>query len=111
VWIASLEAEEARRSGKHEGMQTRSSPKPGYRKPVDAPREAAYRLKVALDAARDSLNAERAQTARVTRLLGEAVQVLEEQQRLAKRQEILTDGYSDALTSLLGPSDTSQIDN
>lgn len=76
---------------------------------VEATREAAFRLKIALDAARDALNAERAQTRQVTKVLAETVAMLAEQQRLTDRADELTNGYADALTQLLGPEDVGSV--
>lgn len=107
VWVSSLELEESRR------RQRRGRKAPGTSaartEPSGNEADAAYVLKVSLDLARDALRAERIQTARITRLLKEAVTSLEEQQRLAERADRLTEGYSDALTSLLAPGDPSEV--
>ena len=65
---------------------------------------AALHLKVALDVAREALRAERAQTAKVTKALAQAVALLESTQDQADRLDALAEGYSEALTQVLAPT-------
>ncbi|TPG17163.1 hypothetical protein EAH86_10395 [Pedococcus bigeumensis] len=64
---------------------------------------------MALDASRDALRAQRKQTAIVTDLLAQAVAALQSQERLTAQADDLTEGYSEALTQLLSPSDPSAL--
>ncbi|WP_140740123.1 hypothetical protein [Pedococcus bigeumensis] len=98
VWVSSLRAEIERRSG---------GPVRAARSHHDA--HAAHALKVALDASRDALRAQRKQTAIVTDLLAQAVAALQSQERLTAQADDLTEGYSEALTQLLSPSDPSAL--
>lgn len=97
VWPDSAEARQ--RVGRH-----RSSRSPEREARETGLRDDVYRLKIALDVARDSLRAERTQTARVTDLLARTVAALSEQQQLAIRADELAEGYSTILTDLLGPT-------
>jgi hypothetical protein len=72
---------------------------------VDAARAAAQQMKVSLDLSREALRAERTQTRKITRALADTVALLEEQQRLADQADAVADGYANALTQLLSPSD------
>jgi hypothetical protein len=70
---------------------------------------AALHLKVALDLAREALKVERAQSAKITKTLAQAVALLEATQDQASRLDAITDGYSEALTQLLAPADTDSL--
>lgn len=70
---------------------------------------AALHLKVALDLAREALKVERAQSAKITKTLAQAVALLEATQDQASRLDAITDGYSEALTQLLAPADADSL--
>lgn len=99
VWLESLEAEQQRRVA----LPGRSKPRRQIPDNPDALRDDAFRLKVALDAARDQLARQREQTRRVTRLLAETVAALQEQQELAQEADRITEAYSTLATTQLAP--------
>jgi 1,6-anhydro-N-acetylmuramate kinase len=66
-------------------------------------RDDVLRLKIALDAARDVIAQERKQSRRLARLLADAVESLQEEQRLADAAEIITEQYASIVTTHLMP--------
>lgn len=99
VWLESLEAEQQRRSA----IPAQSKPQRRTYDDPDALRDDVFRLKAALDAARDQLARQREQTRRVTRLLADTVAALQEQQELAQEADRITEAYSTLATTHLAP--------
>lgn len=122
---ASLVAEVERRRRVKEGAKVRTDPgdargsskgdaadrgsKTRRDRRGDSATAAALRMKIALDQARDALKHERAQTAKVTRVLAETVAMLQEQQRLTQQADDLAARYADAVTQLLTPTDLGEM--
>lgn len=112
VWRESLTAEQARREvveqqpavgGRHTpDSRTRRESARGGREPGSAQSAwvAVQELKVALDVAREALRRERAQSARLAQTLADLLRAERDQGR---RLDEIAQGYSDALTQLLGP--------
>jgi hypothetical protein len=98
VWASSIEDEVNRRE-RGDKRGSRPSQNDG----------AVQALKIALDASRDALRAQRRHTAQITDLLAQAVAALQAQERLTAQADELADGYSGALTQLLSPDDLSGL--
>ena len=124
VWRGSLAAEQERRDAatRQPPLRTRreadSAPKEAVRRPYRPARDSAepgtapsawaavQELKVALDVARDALRSERAHSARLTQVLAD---LLKSQQEQGRRLDAIAQGYSDALTQLLGPDSAEDL--
>jgi hypothetical protein len=116
VWEGSLQEEISRRTAKrHITDQPAADPGPDVSKP-SKPRgqvirsareatavEAALRLKISLDTAREALRRERQVNKRLTTLLAAATAELQAAQTQADRLDDIAVGYSEALTQFLIP--------
>lgn len=98
VFVASLESLEARRTS------DRSNPERAM--PVLAEtllRDDAYRMKMALDVARDQIAQQRLQNEKLTGLLADAVDALKAEQAMARETERITEEYAAIATNHLAP--------
>jgi len=66
-------------------------------------KDDAYRLKIALDVARDHVGRQRQQNERLTALLAQAVAALQEEQALAREADRITEEYATIATNHLAP--------
>lgn len=98
VFIASLESWEADHAGRRSGpRRLRSSD-------VEAVlRDDAYRMKLALDTARDQLTKQRLQNEKLAGLLADAVAALQAEQAMARETERITEEYAAIATNHLAP--------
>jgi hypothetical protein len=98
VFIASLESWEADHAGRRSGPpRPRSSD-------VDAVlRDDAYRMKLALDTARDQLTKQRRQNEKLAGLLADTVAALQTEQAMARETERITEEYAAIATNHLAP--------
>lgn len=98
VYLASLEAREERQADSRSPGQTSRHP------PTEAGlRDDAYRLKLALDVARDQVAGQRKQNERLASLLADAVLALQQEQALAREAEQITEAYATIATTHLAP--------
>lgn len=98
VFVASLESWEADRDG-HRG----GPPRQRSSAAEEALRDDAYRLKLALDVARDQLSKQRLQNEKLTGLLADAVATLQAEQVMARESERITEEYAAIATNHLAP--------
>ncbi|SOJ58151.1 hypothetical protein MSIMFB_05631 [Mycobacterium simulans] len=99
VFISSLESWESDHAGRRSGP-----PRP---RPSDAEavlRDDAYRMKLALDAARDQLAQQRLQNEKLAGLLADAVAALQAEQAMAREAERITEEYATIATNHLAPN-------
>jgi len=115
VWESAIAEESKRRATAKQQMAKGTRSTGNVSKPDDAraPRhpvqEEVLVLKVQLDAARDALRKERRANQRLVRLLAEAVAEIQEAQTQADRVDAMADAYSEVLTQLGTPDDTSTL--
>lgn len=99
VFIASLESWEADHAGRRRSGLSRS-------RSFDAEavlRDDAYRMKLALDTARDQLTKQRLQNEKLAGLLADAVAALQAEQAMAREAERITEEYAAIATNHLAP--------
>ncbi|WP_143537911.1 MULTISPECIES: hypothetical protein [unclassified Rhodococcus (in: high G+C Gram-positive bacteria)] len=94
VFVSSLESWEAGHAGRRGGSHTVSEA---------TLRDDAYRMKLALDVARDQLTMERRQNEKLTGLLADAVAALQAEHEMARKAERITEEYAAIATNHLGP--------
>lgn len=97
VYTESLEGARKRKAEGRSARRLRSSGRD------ETFRDDAYRMKLALDVARDQLAQRRRQNERLTALLAETVAALREEQMLATQAETITEAYSSIATTHLAP--------
>jgi hypothetical protein len=98
VYLASLEAWEVRRAG----LRPTRGGRPDQ--PCEAAlRDDAYRLKLALDVARDQLVRQRRQNERLVSMLADTVAALKDEQALAREAERITEEYATIASNHLAP--------
>ncbi|MGN7778853.1 hypothetical protein ACTJJE_04955 [Mycolicibacterium sp. 22603] len=98
VFVASLESWEADHAGRRSGS---SGPRP--RDVAQVLRDDAYRMKLALDAARDQVTKQRLQNEKLVSLLADAVAALQAEQAMARESERITEEYAAIATNHLAP--------
>ncbi|MGH3724609.1 MAG: hypothetical protein ACRDUS_10865 [Mycobacterium sp.] len=98
VFIASLESWEASHAGRRNGPRHPRSPELGA-----ALRDDAYRMKLALDIARDQLTQQRLQNEKLTRLLADTIAALQAEQAMSREAERITEEYAAIATNHLAP--------
>ncbi|WP_141214028.1 hypothetical protein [Mycobacterium marinum] len=97
VFVTSLESWEADHAGRRGGLRPRSSDLEALY------RDDAYRMKLALDAARDQLTKQRLQNEKLAGLLADAVAALQAEQAMAREADRITEEYAAIATNHLGP--------
>lgn len=98
VFSASLESWQASHTGRRH--------RPRHPEPSEleaALRDDAYRMKLALDIARDQLTQQRLQNERLTGLLADAVAALQSEQAMARETERISEEYAAIVTNHLAP--------
>ncbi len=66
-------------------------------------RDDAYRMKLALDIARDQLTQQRLQNEKLTRLLADTIAALQAEQAMSREAERITEEYAAIATNHLAP--------
>lgn len=89
--------------GKSSAATSRVARAPAADRDVDRARAAAQELKVKLDAMRDQLRAERQRSRQLIGVASQLLDMLETQGTDADMLDDVSEGYSSALTQLLGP--------
>jgi len=107
VWLASLLTHEEQRAQQREPTGTRRRRRSRPSAQVES--AAIHALKVSLDLARESLAEERQRSRNLTDLLAQTVAELGAQHDLAERADKIADGYSQALSELLAPTDIADM--
>lgn len=101
VYLDSLEAEVERRAA--QAVRSSGSTRGAGQASEAAFEDDAFRLKLALDVARDVIAGQRRQNERLTSLLADAVAGLQQEQALARETEQITEAYATIVTTHLGP--------
>lgn len=98
VFTASLDSWETGHADRRNGPR-----RPGSSELETALKDDAYRLKLALDIARDQLAQQRRQNEKLTGLLATAVAAVQAEQAMARETERITEEYAAVATNHLAP--------